>query len=311
MAEMVTYQHSYGKAYIPVYRFRARPLTGLPPIPESSFTGRSNMAFFHEVDLDVFGERFLCSYTDGDNRDVIATDSMKNFILRHALDFDGATQEAFLFFLGSTFLKNYQHVEHVRLTAREIPFVPLTVPQHGQFVPSTMAFAAAPGAYATATLTLARDGSHTLVTEHQCGYVNQLLMKLSGSAFAGFIRDDYTTLPETRDRPLSIKLDVFWQYQTADDLLAPDHARYVAAEQVRDLTRAVFASYTSESIQQLIHEMGMRILERFPQLRNVHLVAENRTRQIIAESTTDPMVKVCSDPFPAYGVIRLTVQRAM
>ncbi|WP_338131253.1 hypothetical protein [Cohnella rhizosphaerae] len=36
---------------------------------------------------------------------------------------------------------------------------------------------------------------------------------MSGSSFYGFIRDEYTTLPEAKDRPLFIFLDILWTYE--------------------------------------------------------------------------------------------------
>jgi urate oxidase len=65
----------------------------------------------------------------------------------------------------------------------------------------------------------------------------------------------------------------------------------------------------SESIQHLVHEMGLRILARFPQLAEVTFEGQNRTRDLVAASTTDERVKVYTDPFSAYGVIKLTISR--
>ena len=84
------YEISYGKARVPLYRVYARPLAGVTPIPESAFTGRGNALFALEVDVEVFGDNFLPAYTRGDNSDVVATDSMKNFVLQQALAFEGA-----------------------------------------------------------------------------------------------------------------------------------------------------------------------------------------------------------------------------
>ncbi|MER3485765.1 MAG: hypothetical protein C4345_07200, partial [Chloroflexota bacterium] len=83
---------------------------------------------------------------------------------------------------------------------------------------------------------------------------------------------------------------------------------YVPAEQVRDLVRATFHEFVSESIQHLVHEFGMRMLDRFPQLAEVSFRAENRTRDPFAESARDPQVKVYTDPFPAFGEITLTMR---
>src|SRR5260370_8254016 len=81
------YVISYGKVHVPVYRLYARPLTGVTPVPESSFTGRENILFAAEIDVEVFGENFLPSYTKGDNSMVVPTDTIKNFILPQALPF--------------------------------------------------------------------------------------------------------------------------------------------------------------------------------------------------------------------------------
>ncbi|HYP41348.1 MAG TPA: urate oxidase, partial [Chloroflexia bacterium] len=68
---------SYGKAEISLYRIYAKPMSGLTAIPESAFTGRDNNLFAVEVEVEVFGDNFLPAYTEGDNSNVVATDTMK------------------------------------------------------------------------------------------------------------------------------------------------------------------------------------------------------------------------------------------
>lgn len=305
------YTVSYGKRRVPVYRVRATPLTGVTAIPESPFTGRDNTVFALEVDVEVTAGDFLASYTRGDNAGLVATDSMKNFILRQALAFEGATLEGFLDFLGHGFLTTYPQIRALRLTGRELPFVAAPVPGEGrEFVPSEVLFDRIDTDYGAATLDLAMETGGVVVTGHRGSRVGMRLMKTSGSSFTSFLRDGYTTLPERRDRPLYITLDVGWRYGDASDLLGGDPARYVPAEQVRDLIRTVFHQFVSESIQHLVHEFGLRLLDRFPQLAEVGFRAENRTRDPYGESTADPRVRVYSDPFPAYGEITLTMRRA-
>ena len=123
---------SYGKARVPVYRVYAHPLSGVPSIPESSFIVRENILFAVEVDVEVFGENFLPSYTKGDNSMVVATDTMKNFILRQTLAFEGSTLEGFLEQLGHQFLATYPEMERLRMTGRELAFTPARIPQGGQ-----------------------------------------------------------------------------------------------------------------------------------------------------------------------------------
>jgi urate oxidase len=298
---------SYGKARVPIYRVYAQPLKNIPAIPESSFTGKDNNLFAAEIDVEVFGTNFLPAYTQGDNRNVVATDSMKNFILRQAVTFTGATLEDFLIQLGEQFLHTYPQMERLRLTGRELPFVPASVPQDdgSDFTASSVLFSRSNNDYTTATLSFIRSDEHTVITEHRCGRVGLQLFKITGSSFTSFIRDNYTTLPERSDRPLFIYLDVYWRYNDADDL----RRHYIPAEQVRDMLQTVFHEFVSESIQHLVHEMGQRLLFRFPQMSEISFDAQNRTRDPMGISEQDERIKVYSDPFSAYGNIKLTLQR--
>ncbi len=300
----------YGKAQVSTYRTYATPLEGVTPIPESPFTRRPNVLMGAEIDVKVLGESFLAAYTEGDNRLVVATDSMKNFILAQSLVYDGATLEGLLAFLGRGFIATYNQIRELRLTGREIGFTPAQVPlAAGASGPSPTLFERDQRSFATATLELTGAADRATVTSHRSGQIGLQLMKITGSAFTSFVRDDYTTLPERRDRPLFIYVDIHWRYHDVADLLAPDPVRYVAAEQVRDLVQAVFHEFVSESIQHLVHEMGTRLLELFPQLSEVSFEAQNRTRDPFYASEEDPRVKVYSDPFSAYGHIALTMRR--
>src|SRR6185436_3963847 len=98
------------------------------------------------------------------------------------------------------------------------------------------------------------------ISGHQCGRAGLRLIKITGSAFAAFVRDQYTTLPERKDRPLYIYLDVAWKYTDPADMVSPDLRRYIPAAQVRDFVGVVFHEFVSLSIQHLVHEMGTRLL---------------------------------------------------
>lgn len=311
MSAATNYTISYGKAQVPLFRVYARALVGVTRIPESAFDGRENTLLAAEIDVEVFGNNFLPAYTQGDNSNVVATDSMKNFVIQQALAFDGATLEGFLDLLGRQFLATYPQMEALRLTGREVPFLAAPVPQDaaGRFGPSSVLFRRSHDDYAVATLDFARAAGAPTLTAHRCGRVGLQLLKITGSSFTRFVRDAYTTLPERGDRPLFVYLDVYWRYADAQDMLGPEAARYVAAEQVRDLVQVVFHECVSESIQHLVNEMGQRLLARFPQLAEVSFEAQNRTPDPMAVAEADPKVKVYSVPFPAYGLIKLTLTR--
>lgn len=302
---------SYGKAQIPLYRIYATPMSGLTPIPESAFTGKPNTLLAAEVEVEVFGDNFLPAYTVGDNSNVVATDTMKNFVLRQALHYDGATLEGLLAYLGGQFLATYPQMQSLRMSGRELPFDPPPVPSEERegFGASNVLFARSRNDYAVASLDMVRAGEGARVTSHRCGRLGLQLIKVTGSSFASFARDEYTTLPERVDRPLFIYLDLYWKYADTEAMLAPDLSRYIAAEQVRDMVAVVFHRFVSMSIQHLLYEMGNRLLERFPQMAEIAFEAQNRLWDTAFVSEDDERLKVYTDPRPPYGSIKLRLAR--
>ena len=197
------------------------------------------------------------------------------------------------------------------MSARELAFSAAEVPGEHGFEQSGVLRRREWGDHSVAELRYGRNAGGAVLTEHRSGRVNIELLKLKGSAFTRFVRDEYTTLPERSDRPLFIGLDVYWVYADARDGIGEDHARYVAGEQVRDVCAAVFHEFVSESIQQLVHEMGKRLLDRYPQLRALDFVAKNMTRDPYADPDhpADER-KVFVPPFPAFGTITLSMTRS-
>jgi len=307
----VDYRIAYGKESVPVYRHHATPLAGIPAVPESRFKGRDNVMFANEVSVEVHGDNFLPAYTRGDNSDVVATDSMKNFILRQAAEYEGATLEGYLAQLGRGFIERYELMHEVRVSGRELPFSAAEVPGDDGFEPSAVLRQRQWGDHSVAELRYRREGDAAVLLGQRSGRVSMELLKTEGSAFTRFVRDEYTTLPERSDRPLFIRLDVHWEYGDPEDATDPDVSRYVAGEQVRDVCAVVFHELVSESIQQLVHEMGKRLLERYSQLRSVDFVARNMTRDPYPTSD-DPEAgpTVFVPPFPAFGTIKLTMTRS-
>ncbi|HEX9986978.1 MAG TPA: urate oxidase [Chloroflexia bacterium] len=300
---------SYGKAEISLYRIYARPMSGLTAIPESAFTGRDNNLFAVEVEVEVFGDNFLPAYTEGDNSNVVATDTMKNFVLRKGLEYEGSTLEGFLDFLGEQFLATYPQMHTLRLTGKERPFVAARVPlEGGTFGGSSVLYSRSNDDFAIASLDFNRQGGIE-ITAHRCGRAGLQLIKLTGSAFASFVRDEFTTLPERVDRPLHIYMDVYWKYVEVEQAVSADLSGYVAAEQVRDLCQVTFHDFVSMSIQHLLYEMGKRLLARFPQLAEVSFEAQNRLWDTAFVSDANDKLKVYTDPRPPYGSIKLALTR--
>jgi urate oxidase len=255
---------SYGKLRVPVHRIAGDDV------------------FACEVSVEVLGENFLPAYTEGDNSQVVATDTMKNFILRESLQYDGNALEGILLHLGRRFITTYPVMKALRMSARELRFDRL-----GERV-----YSRSDDDHGVATVELDGDG----VSQVRGGRHGLMLLKTRGSAFTRFARDEYTTLPERGDRPLLIRLDADWRYA--------DHDRHVDSKAVRDHLAATFDDFVSESIQHLVHEMGTRLLADKPEIAEISFTAENHTRDPVGEERDR---KVYTDPFPAQGLITLTL----
>ena len=305
----MTHEIRYGKADVKVYRTHAEPLAGITQIPESPFAGRDNVLAAAEVEVIVHGTQFLDAYTKGDNRLVVATDTMKNFIHAVSLRARARALEEWLFEVGTAFLDTYPHMERLTMVGRDLPFPAAVVPSADGFEMSDRLFSRDRSDYGTARLELARDDAGGVrITDHESGRRELQLIKITGSAFADFARDEHTTLPERRDRPLYIWCDIGWTYADASHAVLADPASYVASEQVADVANAVFHEFVSLSIQHLVNEIGLRMLDRWPQLASVSFDAQNRLWDVGAEAD-DGRTKTYADPRPPFGHIGLVLRR--
>ena len=270
---------SYGKLSVPVHLVRGERLLAA------------------DISMEVLGQGFLAAYTEGDNSAVVATDTMKNVILRRAHEYDGATLEGLLHDLGRGFLMTYPEMEGLRLWAVQQPWVAETGRLHRRV----------DGDHDVVEIELSQDGGEITLAAHRAGHVGLRLLKTTGSAFTKFARDDDTTLPERGDRPLFIHLDVHWRYGTVTDAIG--EAR-VASEDVLALVLSTFDEFVSESIQHLVHEMGVRLLATFPALAQVSFRGENHTYDPVpGAADADPLSKTYTSPFPAWGLITLVLDR--
>lgn len=291
----------YGKGDVWVYRSYAKPLANLTMIPESGFVGRDNVLFGMNIKVAVSGESFFTSFTEGDNTLVVATDSMKNFILRKAGEYEGATAEGFLAFASRKLLETYPQMTGVKMMADQVSFDVLPVPGERGLESSNLVYRYGQNEHPTAMVELTRSGDGISLAAHEGGIADLKLIKVKGSSFAGFVRDEYTTLPESYDRPLFIFLDIAWSYEEVESALDSDLGRYVAAEQIRDIAHTVFHEQHSPSIQNLIYRIGQRALLRFPQLKEIRFESNNRTWETILEHASTGEGKVFTEPRPPYG----------
>ena len=272
--------HYYGKADVTVYRLsrdgRARP--GCSPV------------FGANVKMLTWGGAFWPTYLRGDNTGLIATDSMKNFIQRETFEFTEFGLENYCRFIGRRFLDSYPQVEGLQMTAVQLPYAGL---EGGvAFVP-----AGPDQAFARVEMTQER------VVSAVSGIQGFKLLRLRGSSFQGFVRDQHTTLPDRASRVLHMWLDMEWSYGNLDEAFSDG----AVTSRTRAIVMDVFKSFESASIQQIIHRMGTRIFADIPEISELRFEANNRTWDVVQERGEEFGVYI--EPAAPYGVLGLTLTR--
>jgi urate oxidase len=237
---------------------------------------------------------FDAAHTDGDNSAVIATDTMKNTAYAFAKDhLDGAI-EAYGRALAEHFLEAGQ-VDTATVNIRAHHWSPIEVvgEPHGAFVR---------GGEGTrvATVTATRGG-----TVVEAGVEDLIVMKTRHSAFSGFPRDRYTTLPETDDRLMATKVTAIWRYGSPD--LDAD-ATFAA---VRATLLEVFAEHDSPSVQASIWIMARAILERHDEVEAVRMVLPNLHHWLVDLSPfgLENDREIYTPTTEPHGLIEATVRR--
>src|SRR5262245_2319675 len=180
------------------------------------------------------------SYTDGDNQDVLPTDTMKNTVYALAAEHAVAEPESFGVRLVDHFLERNPKLRRVRVDVSEHPWGRISVGsrEHGQ------AFVRQGAECRTASVRGGRD--RTLIG---AGVKDLVILKSSGSEFRGFMRDELTTLPDASDRLLATSLTATWHYQASDiDFNLTWRA-------VRRTMLETFAEHESRSVQHTLYAM--------------------------------------------------------
>ena len=239
---------------------------------------------------------FTAAHADGDNSLVVATDTMKNTAYAFALDhLDGAI-ESYGRALAEHFLE-FDQVDAATVNIRGHHWQPIDIAGS----PAPDAFVRGGEGTRLATVTASRTGISV-----EAGVEDLVVMKTTRSAFAGFPRDRYTTLPETDDRLMATKLTAIWRYG------APDLDFDRVFIDVRTTLLEVFADHDSPSVQTSIWIMTKAMLERHQELDEIRMVLPNLHHWLVDLApfglTNDRTVYVATTE--PHGLIEATIRRS-
>ena len=244
---------------------------------------------------------FEAAHTAGDNANVVATDTMKN--TTYALAKDGLTGsiEAFGRQLAVHFLEVPQ-VSRATASVREHGWRPIDT----SVGPAPDAFVRGGDLTRTTKVEATADG---LAIES--GIDDLVVMKTTKSAFEGFPRDRFTTLPEASDRLMATKVSATWAYAAAaanDGSFDFDRAFETVSSALLDS----FATHFSPSVQNSVWVMGNAILEAAPDVDWVRMALPNLHHWLVDLApfgmTNDRELYIATTE--PHGLIEATVRRA-
>jgi len=257
--------------------------------------GTHHDLFEYCIKVVLTGDFAVC-YTHGDNSPVVATDTMKNTVYALADKHEFNSPEQFGQLLTKHFVTNNKHVISARAEIAETRWERLRKANG----PHEHAFQIAGSGVRTATVLTTQDGR----VETTGGISGLKVLKTTNSGFVGFLRDEYTTLPDVTDRIFATTVDASWTYIGPTDY----NTSYAAA--LEELLR-VFGEHDSLAVQQTIYAMGEAMLARDPALGEVKLTMPNQHRipfnlEPLGRKNTNSIFVTTSEPF---GLIHGTISR--
>ena len=239
---------------------------------------------------------FDASYTQGDNRRIIATDTMKNTVYALARNHPLTDLEDFGLALARHFMENFAHVRASMVRLVEQPWQRIPVDRQDDL----HAFIGGGREQRTSRVSLTRRSIRI-----RSGIKGLFLLKTTDSAFKGFLRDPYTTLPETDERIFATRLVAQWTYSEGEVDWNRCH------ELVRRTLLETFARHNSLSVQQTLHAMGASVLEVCGQIQQITLLMPNQHHHLVdlkPFGLDNPNVIFVPTQEP-YGLIRATLSR--
>jgi len=245
------------------------------------------------IDVQIEGA-FEGVYVDGDNSSCLATDTMKNTVYAIARRDPIDHVETFAMRLAEHFVAG-SGVSRARISAAESRWDRLSAGGR----PHPHAFIQAGAEQWTAVVT--RDADGVSVTS---GVTNLVALKTTDSAFAGFPRDRYTTLPETRDRILATSMTAAWTYRRGA-------ADFAVRERIRAALLDAFAVHDSKSVQHTLYAMAGAALAASADVTEITLTMPNRHHLLVdlepfGLDNPNEIFVATDQPF---GLIEATVRR--
>ncbi|GMH11229.1 hypothetical protein Nepgr_013070 [Nepenthes gracilis] len=231
--------------------------------------------FFVEwiVDISLLSD-CLASYVRDDNSDIVATDTIKNIVYVKAKECqEQLSAEAFAIVLAKHFTSYYHQVSTAMVKIVEKPWTRTYI----DGLPHRHGFKLGSEKHVTEVV-LMKSGALKVTSSVE----GLAVLKTTKSGFEGFVRDKYTTLPETRERILATAVTASWRYHCGSLSSAPSEPLYFSKRYegvIKVLVETFFGSPTegvySPSVQSTLYKMADAVLSRFQDIESIQLKMPN------------------------------------
>ncbi|XP_046643712.1 uricase-like [Daphnia pulicaria] len=221
-------------------------------------------------ELEVSSQLTLASkkdYTEGDNSDIVATDSQKNTVYLLAKKHGVNSPEEFAILLCRHYLSTYAHVLKAQVQVELYPWQRIDADgkKHNH------AFVFTPVATRFCTARMEKNGIPTI----ESGLKDLRVLKTTQSSFVNFVNDDYRSLPDASDRVFSTVITSRWEYSTVN----VDFCK--AWNTVKDAIMKVFAGPAdkgiySPSVQNTLHLTEKLVLDSVPEINYIEMILPNK-----------------------------------
>lgn len=216
----------------------------------------------------------VAAYVTDDNSDIVATDTMKNTVYVKAKECsEQLSVEDFAILLAKHFTSFYPQVTTAIVRIVEKPWERIDV--DGQ--PHEHGFKLGSEKHTTEAI-VKKSGASQLTS----GIEGLSLLKTTKSGFEGFVRDQFTALPETRERMLATEVTASWRYSYESISSIPQKPHYFT-ERYLDVKKVLVDTFFgppkegvySASVQRTLYLMAKSVLNRFLDISYVQLKMPN------------------------------------
>ncbi|HEX6148507.1 factor-independent urate hydroxylase [Nocardioides sp.] len=255
----------------------------------------------HEIrDLNVttlLRGDFEAAHVDGDQAAVLPTDTQKNTAFAYAKQRGVDSAEDYALALGQRLVAATPAATGCWVRVEQYAWDRIPVGGAGH----DHAFVRRGSEVRTAEVDVSEAGPTV-----RSGITDLVVLKSTGSEFKGFLRDEYTTLPDADDRILATSLTASWRHADGDG--ADWNASY---DEVRALLLETFATTYSRALQETLWLMGRAVLEQRPDLVDIAFSAPNKHHHLVDLSAfgVDNPGEVFVAADRPYGLIEATVTR--